>query len=175
MTDGISHPGPSPSFAPWLAVALLCVGAAPLLLLLANLGSEDTGAPLFAAFTLLITSLIASLAGFVSGPIAVAWCSYLAIGILIVGLSPEHQYALCCTSKNRFESGLAALFPVFMFPGAVTSTYLVTTRPLLKRRPQPAVAALLVIVSALVSFGALSYFETLERNVACSAVKCNFG
>jgi len=172
MDEALPSSAMARRLTPWFGLFLASALMGPALIEATSLfeGAGLVNLRGIALFALL--SLVLSTLAFVTGPLTLAGCLYLVGSLTVVGLSDDHRYFLCCSSKNRAEAGLLALAPVFAAPAAVLSTYLLT----IKLRGRTAVLShafgltLLVAVAGQISLWA---FDRMERNVQCSAVRCN--
>jgi len=154
----------------WAWAALLCVLASPVFLVLktlAFLAGLNLFLFLFGAF------VVVAVVGFLLGPVSVVWSGYIALTEVILGLSEDHKYFLCCSSKDRFESELVSWVPVLMFPAGMTSCLLLA-RSLFWKSLTLRQMILVVAVSTVIAQGLLWYYEWQEVIVKCSAVQCNF-
>lgn len=153
----------------WASAALLCVLASPIFLVLKTFGFMIGLEPIlfFGAF------LVVAVAGFLLGPVSVAWSGYIALTEVILGLSEDHKYFLCCSSKDRFEAAVVSLLPVLMFPAGMTSCLLLAQSMFWKSLTLRQMI-LVVAVSTVIAHGLLWYYEWQEVIVKCSAVQCNF-
>lgn len=154
----------------WAWATLLCVLASPVLLILKTLAfmiGLDVFLFFFGAF------LVVAVVGFLLGPVSVVWSGYIALTEVILGLSEDHKYFLCCSSKNRFESELGSWVPVLMFPAGMTSCLLLARLMFWKSLTLRQMISV-VAVSTVIAQGLLWYYEWQEVIVKCSAVQCNF-
>ncbi|WP_049730856.1 hypothetical protein [Rhizobium ecuadorense] len=153
----------------WALAALLCVLASPVFLVLKTLAFMIGLEPFlfFGAF------LVVAVVGFLLGPVSVVWSGYIAATEVILGLSEDHQYFLCCSSKNRAEAEFASFLPVLMFPAGMTSCLLLA-RLMFWKSLTLRQMILVVAVSTVIAQGLLWYYEWHEVIVKCSAVQCNF-
>jgi len=154
----------------WASAALLCVLASPVFLVLKTLAfmmGLNSFLFFFGAF------LVISVVGFLLAPVSVVWSGYIAVTEVILGLSEDHKYFLCCSSKNRFEAEFGSFVPVLMFPAGMTSCLLLA-RFLFWKSLTLQQMILVVAVSTVIAQGLLWYYEWQEVIVKCSAVQCNF-
>ncbi len=172
MDDALPSRGAARRLAPWFGLFVASALMGPALLeaisLLEGPGLMNLrGLALFA-----LLSLVLSILAFVTGPLTLAGCLYLVGSLTVVGLSDDHRYFLCCTSKDRVEAGLFALGPVFAAPAAMLSTYLLTAK-FRGRTASLSHAFVLMLLVAVVGQVTLWAFDRKERNVQCSDVRCN--
>ena len=154
----------------WALATLLCVLASPIFLVLKTLAfmiGLNAFLFLFGAF------LVVAVAGFLLGPVSVVWSGYIAVTEVILGLSEDHKYFLCCSSKNRAEAELISWVPVLMFPAGMTSCLLLARLVFWKSLTLRQMI-LVVGVSTVIAQSLLWYYEWQEVVVKCSAVQCNF-
>lgn len=154
----------------WALVALLCVLASPVFLVLKTLAFMIGLKPflfIFGAF------LIVAVVGFLLGPVSVVWSGYIAVTEVILGLSEDHKYFLCCSSKNRLEAEFISFVPVLLFPAGMTSCLLLA-RLMFWKSLTVRQMILVVAVSTVIAQGLLWYYEWQEVIVKCSTVQCNF-
>ncbi|WHO72560.1 hypothetical protein [Rhizobium sp. BT03] len=154
----------------WTLATLLCVLASPVFLILKTLAfmmGLNAFLFLFGAF------LVVAVVGFLLGPVSVVWSGYIALTEVILGLSEDHKYFLCCSSKNRFEAELVSWVPVLMFPAGMTNCLLLA-RLMFWKSLTLRQMILVVAVSTVIAQGLLWYYEWQEVIVKCSAVQCNF-
>lgn len=150
--------------------ALLGVLASPILLVLktfAFMSEPYEFLFFFGAF------LVVAVAGFLLGPVSVVWSGYIAVTEVILGLSEDHKYFLCCSSKNGAEAELFSWLPVLMFPAGMTSCLLLA-RFIFWKSITLRQTILVIAVSTVIAHGLLWYYEWQEVIVNCSAVQCNF-
>jgi hypothetical protein len=117
--------------------------------------------------------LVVAVVGFLLGPVSVVWSGYIAVTEVILGLSEDHKYFLCCSSKNRAEAEFFSWLPVLMFPAGMTSCLLLARSMFWKSLTRRQMI-LVVAVSTVIAQGLLWYYEWQEVIVNCSAVQCNF-
>ncbi|AHG47868.1 hypothetical protein RLEG12_14910 [Rhizobium leguminosarum bv. trifolii CB782] len=154
----------------WAWATLLCILASPVFLVLKTLAfmvGLDAFLFLFGAF------LVVAVVGFFLGPVSVVWSGYIALTEVILGLSEDHKYFLCCSSKDRFEAEFGSFVPVLMFPAGMTNCLLLA-RSTFWKSLTPRQMILVVAVSTVIAQGLLWYYEWQEVIVNCSAVQCNF-
>lgn len=154
----------------WGWATLLCVLASPVFLILKTLAfmmGPNAFLFLFGAF------ILVAVVGYFLGPVSVVWSGYIALTEVILGLSEDHQYFLCCSSKDRFEAELASWVPVLMFPAGMTNCLLLA-RSVFWKSLTPRQMLVVVAVSTVIAQGLLWYYERQEVIVNCSAVQCNF-
>ncbi|MGR9174725.1 hypothetical protein ACU8OR_03985 [Rhizobium leguminosarum] len=87
----------------WASATLLCVLASPVFLVLKTLAFMLGLKPflfLFGAF------LVVAVVGYFLGPVSVVWSGYIAVTEVILGLSEDHKYFLCCSSKTDLKQKL---------------------------------------------------------------------
>ncbi|MBB3592635.1 hypothetical protein FHX08_002979 [Rhizobium sp. BK529] len=153
----------------WAWATLLCVLVSPVFLILKTLvfmlGLD--------AFLFFGAFIVVAIVGFLLGPVSVVWSGYIALTDVILGLSEDHKYFLCCSSKNRFESELVSWVPVLMFPAGMTSCLLLA-RLMFWKSLTLRQMILVVAVSTVIAQGLLWYYEWQEVIVNCSTVQCNF-
>ncbi|AJC80172.1 hypothetical protein IE4803_CH02988 [Rhizobium etli bv. phaseoli str. IE4803] len=154
----------------WALAALVCILASPVFLVMKTLAfmlGLESSLLLFGAF------LVVAVVGFLLGPVSVVWSGYIAVTEVIFGLSEDHKYFLCCSSKDRFEAEFASLLPVLMFPAGMTSCLLLARFRFSKSFTLRQMI-LVVAVSTVIAHGLLGYYEWQEVIVKCSAIQCNF-
>ncbi|MBB4288841.1 hypothetical protein GGE16_000857 [Rhizobium leguminosarum] len=154
----------------WAPAVLLCILASPVFLVLKTLAFM-LGLKLF--LFLFGAFLVVAVVGFLLGPVSVVWSGYIAVTEVIFGLSEDHKYFLCCSSKDRFEAEVVSWVPVLMFPAGITSCLLLA-RSMFWKSLTLRQMILVVAVSTVIAQGLLWYYEWQEVIVNCSAVQCNF-
>ncbi|MGR9245009.1 hypothetical protein [Rhizobium leguminosarum] len=137
----------------WASATLLCILASPVFLVLKTLAFM-LGLKLF--LFLLGAFLVVAVVGFLLGPVSVVWSGYIAVTEVILGLSEDHKYFLCCSSKDRFEAEVVSWVPVLMFPAGMTSCLLLA-RSMFWKSLTPRQMILVVAVST----------GLLSRKVCC--------
>lgn len=115
--------------------------------------------------------LALSVFAFLFGPIILPWVTYVAVENILLGLSDDHMYFLCCTTKNRAEQGLLEVGMVVAFPPALMCC-IALVRIVFRRNISITAAALLVAAGIAGSHLALKYFHHLENTVNCSELQC---
>ena len=151
--------------ASWLRTLLAWV-VLPAILILLGASSSDV-------LILLALFLVLSAIGCLLGPISVAWGIYIAFTQVLLGLSDDQKYFLCCTSKNQVEAALLSIVPVITFPPGVLCCLLLARRSIWKSAGFWQVLMIFAVANAL-SWGTFFYFEWQGSIVACSSMRCNF-
>lgn len=118
-------------------------------------------------------SLAISIVAFLFGPVVLPWITYVAVDNVFFGLSEDHMYFLCCTTKNRAEQFLGEVGLVVSFPPALMCSIALASM-LVRRRLSTTYVALIVVAGIAVSHLTLKYYHYLDVQVDCSKLQCNF-
>ncbi|WP_271894227.1 hypothetical protein [Candidatus Phyllobacterium onerii] len=153
----------------WTWIALFGILAPPVVLSLTTLVFLIGLKPflfLFAAF------LVVAIVGFLLGPVSVAWSFYIALTEVILGLSEDHRYLLCCSDKNRAEAEFGSYVPFLMFPAGIASCLLLV-RLIIWNSLTVRQMLLTVAISIGVAQAVLWIYQWQEVIVRCSSVWCH--
>lgn len=135
---------------------------------------EASGSANYRLIGILFSLFLAiSVFAFLFGPIILPWVTYVAVENILFGLSDDHMYFLCCTTKNRFEQTFVEAGMVVAFPPALMCC-IALVRIVFRRNISITAAALLVVAGIAGSHLALKYYHYLEITVNCSKLQCNF-
>ncbi|NIX76090.1 hypothetical protein [Microvirga terricola] len=119
--------------------------------------------------TTAIISAVIYLVGFVSGPIGLVLSASFLLHQIVFGLSEDEKELLSCL-PNRASGMLPEIGIALLLPASALCTFLLFTRYVLKKPPNPWHAFTVFAVSALMANGALWRISALQREA--SLVPC---